>query len=88
MQWGYENQWRICVTSYDYWVEKESIGTICPPNPRKEITPYSISENEKLKLAYSNYETIWAKTNKQEFFESKNIWNPGILFGRQEDYMF
>ncbi len=40
-----------------------------------------------LKLAYSNYETIWAKTNKQEFFESENIWNPGILFERQEDYM-
>ncbi len=87
LQWGYENQWRICVISHDYWIEGESIGTICPPNPRKEFTPYSIIPDGKLRLAYSNYETIWAKTEKQEFFESNNIWNPGILFERQEDYM-
>jgi hypothetical protein len=87
LQWGYENQWRICVISYDYWIEKESIGTVCLPNPRKEFTPYSISEDGKLKLAYSNYDTVWVKTNKQEFFESKNIWNPGIPFDIQEDYM-
>lgn len=87
LQWGYENQSRICVISHDYWIENQNIGTICAPNPRKEFTPFSITNDGKLTLAYSNYETIWTETGKQKFFESKNIWNPGILFERQEDYM-
>lgn len=87
LQWGYENEWRICNISHKYWSENGNIGTVCSPNPRKELTPYTITVDGILKLSYSNRETIWTKAEKQEFFDSKNIWNPGILFSRQIDYM-
>lgn len=87
LQWGYENEWLICNISHNYWIENENIGTICLPNPRKEFTPYSITADGLLKLTYTNRETVWEKAEKQGFFESKNIWNPGIPFARQIDYM-
>lgn len=87
LQWGYENEWRICNISHSYWIENESIGTICLPNPRKEFTSYSITADGLLKLNYTNRETVWEKAEKQEFFDCKNIWNPGIPFARQIDYM-
>lgn len=87
LQWGYQNEWLICNISHNYWLENGNIGTICPPNPRRELTPYTIAADGTLKLTYSNRETIWTRAEKQEFFESKNIWNPGIPFLRQIDYM-
>lgn len=87
LQWGYENQWRICVISHNYRIENNKILTICPPNPREESSSFVITEDGKLKLFYSNYETIWVKTDKKNFFDSKEIWDPGILFERQEDYI-
>lgn len=87
LQWGYENQWRICVISYNFRVENNKILTVCPPNPREEFSPFIFTEDGKLKLFYSNYETIWSRTDKKNFFDSKEIWDPGIPFARQEDYM-
>jgi hypothetical protein len=76
LQWGYEKPDRICVVSFNYLLEGESIVTVLPPNPRKEFTPYSIMPDGKLKLTYGNYETIWAKTKEQAFFTSKDRWEP------------
>lgn len=76
LQWGYEKPEKICVVSFNYWLEDESIVTVLPPNPRKEFTPYSITPDGKLKLMYSNYETLWAKTTEQPFFTSEAIWEP------------
>jgi hypothetical protein len=87
LQWGYENEWRICNISHNYRIENETLATICPPNPRKEFTPYTISPDGVLKFIYTNRETIWKRAEKQAFFDSENIWDPGILFGRQIDYM-
>ncbi len=87
LQWGYENQWRICVLSFDYWTDDKNIITVCPPNPRTEYTPYSFTNDEKLKIRYSNYETVWKRTDKQDFFESNEIWDSGTLGFRQLDYM-
>lgn len=87
LQWGNENQWRICIIPHQYWLTDGHIETVCPPNPRKESTPYSIREDGTLVLSYDNRETKWARVERQEFFESKNVWNPGIPFERQIDYM-
>lgn len=87
LQWGYQNPWLICNISHNYWIENGNIGTICLPNPRKELIPYSITNEGNLKLIYINRETVWKKAEKQEFFERKDIWNPGIPFPRQIDYM-
>lgn len=86
LQWGYEKPRRICVVSFNYWLEDESIVTVLPPNPRKEFTPYSITPDGKLKLAYSNYETLWAKTTEQSFFTSDARWEPDPTMIRP-DYM-
>jgi hypothetical protein len=87
LQEGYENEWRIYVLSFQYWVEGDAVMTICLPNPRIEITPFSIIGNEKLALSFGDEKTIWIRTEKKEFFESNNVWNPGFLFERQIDYM-
>ncbi|MEO6334656.1 MAG: hypothetical protein ABIO91_06685 [Pyrinomonadaceae bacterium] len=87
LQEGNENEWRRYVLSFEYWLEGESIATICPPNPRIEQTPFSIAGGEKLTLFYANQEMTWARCDRKKFFESKNIWDPGILFDRQTDYM-
>lgn len=87
LQWGYENQWRICVLSFNYWTDDNNIITVCPPNPRTEYTPFSIINDKKLEVRYSNYETVWEKTSKQDFFESNKIWDSGTLDFRQLDYM-
>ncbi len=87
LQEGNQNKWRIYVLSFRYWIDGDLIATICPPNPRTELTPFSIAEDGKLTLSYGNYDTVWAKSDKKYFFESMNIWDPGILFERQTDYM-
>lgn len=87
LQEGNENKWRIYVLSFKYWIEGDAIATICPPNPRTELTPFSIAKDGKLILPYRNYETVWVRTEKKEFFDSNNIWDPGILFERQTDYL-
>ena len=87
LQEGNENEWRIYVLSFQYWIEGDAIATICPPNPRTELTPFSIANDGKLILSDDNNETTWARTGKNEFFDSNNIWDPGILFERQTDYM-
>lgn len=87
LQWGYENEWRTCVISFKYWIESDNIGTICPPHPRKELTPFSIALNGKLQLAYSNYETTWGKTDKKAFFEGRNVGDPGAAYEGRIDYI-
>jgi Ankyrin repeats (3 copies) len=86
LQWGYEKPEKICVVSFNYWVEGESIVTVLPPNPRKEFTPYSITPDGQLKLTYSNYETLWARTTEQTFFTSEARWEPDPTMSRP-DYM-
>jgi hypothetical protein len=73
---------------HNYWIDNEKIGTICLPNPRKEFTPYFIS-NEILKLTYIDRETIWRKAERQDFFENENrrICEWGSQYGRQFDYI-
>jgi hypothetical protein len=87
LQEGNENEWRIYVLSFQYWVEGDAVMTICPPNPRTEMTPFSIISDEKLALSFGDEKTIWIRTEKKEFFESSKVWNPGFLFERQTDYM-
>lgn len=87
LHWGYQNQWLTCNIPHNYWFENGSIATVCPPNPRKELTPFEITSDGKLKLKYLNRETIWERAETQQFFENKDIWNPGIPFPRQIDYM-
>ena len=71
LQWGYEKPDRICVVSFRYWAEGDSIVTALPPNPRKEFTPYTITSDGKLRLVYSSYETVWVRTTEQLFFSSE-----------------
>ena len=89
LQWGFENEWNICVMPHTYWIENGKIGTICPPNPRKEQTLFEVNDEGVLKLVYSNRETLWKRAEKQNFFESKNkkICEWGSQYGRQFDYM-
>ena len=87
LQEGYENEARNYVLSFKYWIEGDAIATICPPNPRNEVTPFSIDNNGNLILSDGGYENTWARTEKKDFFDSKSIWDPGILFERQVDYM-
>lgn len=86
-QEGYENEWRIHVLSFQYWIEGDLIATICPPNTRIELSKFSISPTAELTLSLGNDESTWIRAEKQAFFESTNIWNPGILFNQQVDYM-
>ena len=87
LQHGNQNKWRIYVLSFQYEIEGDAIATICPPNPRTELTPFSIAEDGRLILSYGNYDTVWAESDKKDFFESDKIWDPGILFERQIDYI-
>lgn len=89
LQWGFENECNICVMPHNYWTENTRIGTICPPNSRKELTPFEIDADETLKLIYSNRETLWKRAEKQNFFKSENrkICEWGSQYGRQFDYM-
>jgi hypothetical protein len=87
LQWGYENQRSNCVISFQYWIDGGNVVTIREPQPRKEYTPFSISTNGKLELQYSYYETTWVKAKKQDFFESKNIWDRGDYYREQLDYL-
>jgi len=86
LQWGYEKPDKICVLSFNYWVEDESIITVLPPNPRREFTPYLIMTDGKLKLTYRNYDTLWAKTTERAFFTSEARWEPDPTMIRP-DYM-
>lgn len=87
MQTGNENEWRIHVLSYQYWIEGEAIATTCSPNPRIEFTPFSVTNDGRLVLSEGSYNSIWAPTTKKEFFNSQNIWDSGILSGRSVDYI-
>lgn len=87
LQWGFENQCRTCLISFEYRIEEDKILTIRAPNPRTEVTPYSIGPNGHLTLAYSNYETIWTRVSSQNFFENTDIWDPGDYLRDQLDYL-
>ncbi len=87
LQEGNENEWRIYVLSFQYWIEGDSIATVCPPNPRTELTPFAITPSGNLVLSDGRQETVWTRNERKEFFESKSIWDPGFLFDRQVDYM-
>jgi hypothetical protein len=76
LQWGYKNPDKICVVSFDYKIENDSIKTVLLPNPRQESTPFQITAEEKLKLIFSNSETSWTRTGKQDFFEREDKWEP------------
>ncbi len=87
LQWGYQDEHKIYINSFEYWLENKKIVNTCPPNPRKELTPFAMTDDDKLKINYSNYETIWRKTSKQDFFESNDIWDAGRYNFRRLDYM-
>lgn len=87
LQWGYSNQRGIVAKSFQYSVEGTSLATVRPPQPRIEHTPFTISSEGKLTLAYSYYETKWARAEKQDFFESKKIWDPGDYYRTRLDYL-
>ena len=86
LQWGYEKPEKICVVSFQYWVEGDFIVTVLSHNPRKEFTPYSFTPDGKLRLVYSNYETVWVRTAEQAFFTSEARWEPDATLFRP-DYM-
>jgi len=53
----------------------------------RRINTISFTDEGLLRLNYINRQTVWVRVEKQEFFERKDIWNPGIPFARQIDYM-
>ena len=87
MQEGNENESRIYILSFQYWIAGDSIATICLPNPRIELTKFAIAAERMLILSVGDHETTWSRSEKQAFFESNDFWDPGILFDRQVNYM-
>jgi hypothetical protein len=86
LQWGYEKPEKICVLTFQYVREADSIVTVLPPNPRKEHTPYHITHDGRLRLVYSGYETVWVRTTERAFFNSGARWEPDPTLIRP-DYM-
>ena len=68
VQWGYAKPDKICVQSFYYRIKDGVVVTVLSPNPREERTPYLITPDGKLKLSYSYYDTLWARTTEQAFF--------------------
>lgn len=88
LEWGFKYKQSIQVMPHNYWFEDGKIGTVCPPNPRKELTEYSVI-GDFLTLIYSNKETLWKKAEEQDFFQNvnKKRCEFGSQYYRQFDYM-
>ena len=87
LQEGNETKSRIYGLSLRYWIDEDFIYTICAPNPRTEKTGFSITAEGHLELLDGDRKTTWSYSEKQVFFDSRDVWNPGILFERQTDYL-
>ncbi len=86
VQWGYAKPDKICVQSFYYRIKDGVVVTVLSPNPREERTPYLITPDGKLKLSYSYYDTLWARTTEQAFFTDGDRWEPDPEMSRP-DYM-
>lgn len=78
LQHGNRNEHRIYVLTLRYWIEGDFIATICPPNPRTEFSRFLLSE-ASISLFFGSRQTVWKRAERQQFFDSDTIWNPGIL---------